>query len=148
MHELLRPAGNQMFDTRAWRDPAVVDGDGIEPPTSTELAEHPPEPLKTSGFGTETDLGRPKSRSSAAPPAAHSRFILAATTTLLHFLTSSEISLAKSAGDPPRAVPPRVASRAWSFGSAMLRLTSLFSFSMISSGVRFGPPRPNHALAS
>jgi hypothetical protein len=29
-----------MFDTRAWHGPAVVGGDGIEPPTSTELAEH------------------------------------------------------------------------------------------------------------
>jgi len=29
MHELLRPAGDQMFDTRAWRGPAVVGGDGI-----------------------------------------------------------------------------------------------------------------------
>jgi hypothetical protein len=28
-----------MFDTRAWRGPAVVGGDGIEPPTSTELAD-------------------------------------------------------------------------------------------------------------
>ncbi len=42
MRELLRPAGDQMFDTRAWRGPAVVGGDGIEPPTSTELAEHDP----------------------------------------------------------------------------------------------------------
>jgi hypothetical protein len=31
-----------MFDTRAWRGPAVVGGDGIEPPTSTELAEYDP----------------------------------------------------------------------------------------------------------
>ena len=42
MPELLRPAGDQMFDTREWRGPAVVGGDGIEPPTSTELAEHDP----------------------------------------------------------------------------------------------------------
>ena len=35
MHVVLRPAGDQMFDTRAWRGPAVVGGDGIEPPTST-----------------------------------------------------------------------------------------------------------------
>jgi len=27
-----------MLDTRVWRDPAVVGGDGIEPLTSTELA--------------------------------------------------------------------------------------------------------------
>ena len=39
MPELLRPAGDQMFDTRAWRGPAVVGGDGIEPPTSTELTD-------------------------------------------------------------------------------------------------------------
>ena len=74
--------------------------------------------------------------------------ILAAKITLLHFLTSSEISLAKSAGDPPRGVPPRLASRDWSFGSAMLTLISLFSFSMTSVGVRLGPPMPYHELAS
>jgi hypothetical protein len=42
MPELLRVASDHMFDTRAWRGPAVVGGDGIEPPTSTELAEHDP----------------------------------------------------------------------------------------------------------
>jgi hypothetical protein len=42
MHTLLRSAGDQMYDTRAWRGPAVVGGDGIEPPTSTELAERDP----------------------------------------------------------------------------------------------------------
>jgi hypothetical protein len=42
MHVVLRPAGDQMFDTRAWRGPAVVGGDGIEPPTFTGLAEHDP----------------------------------------------------------------------------------------------------------
>src|SRR6516162_5614459 len=84
----------------------------------------------------------------ASSPAAQSRFILAAKITLLHFFTSSEISLAKSAGDPPRTVPPRLANCAWSFGSAMLTLTPLFSISMTSSGVRFGPQMPNHALAS
>jgi hypothetical protein len=51
MHVLQRPAGDQMFDTRAWRGLAVVGGDGIELPTSTELAEHSPKPLKTPGFG-------------------------------------------------------------------------------------------------
>jgi hypothetical protein len=30
MHALLRPAGDQMHDTRAWRGPAVVGGDGID----------------------------------------------------------------------------------------------------------------------
>src|SRR6516165_2198437 len=81
----------------------------------------------------------------ASSPAAHSRFILAAKITLLHFFTSSEISLAKSSGDPARVVPPRLASCAWSFGTAILTLTSLFSFSMTSAGVRFGPQMPYHA---
>src|SRR5215470_7336093 len=84
----------------------------------------------------------------ASSPAAQSRFILAANTTLLHFFTSSEISLAKSSGDPARVVPPRLANCAWSFGTAILTLTSLFSFSTTSAGVRFGPQMPNHALAS
>jgi len=81
----------------------------------------------------------------ASSPAAHSRFILAAKITLLHFFTSSEISLAKSSGDPARVVPPRLASCAWSFGAAILTLTSLFSFWMTSAGVRFGPQMPYHA---
>jgi hypothetical protein len=34
MPELLRPAGDQMFDTRAWRGRAVVGGDGIESPAA------------------------------------------------------------------------------------------------------------------
>ena len=84
----------------------------------------------------------------ASSPAAHSRLILAAKITVLHFFTSSEISLAKSSGDPARVVPPRLASCAWSFGTAILTLTSLFSFSMTSAGVRFGPQMPYHELAS
>jgi hypothetical protein len=32
MHVVLRPAGDQMFDTREWRALALVGGDGIEPP--------------------------------------------------------------------------------------------------------------------
>src|SRR5262245_47582152 len=74
--------------------------------------------------------------------------MLAATITLPHFLISSEMSLPKSAGEPPSTVPPRLASRALSFGSAMLILTSLLSLSMSSAGVLFGAPMPNHALAS
>src|SRR5882672_6270101 len=112
-------------------------GDGLRPPS---YRAHPRLYLSRHRPAEIPQCGR--------SPAAHSRFILAAKITLLHFLTSSAISLAKSAGDPPRAVPPRLASFAWSFGSAMLTLTSLFSFSMTSSGVRFGPPMPYHALAS
>src|SRR5262249_4611771 len=54
---------------------------------------------------------------------------LAATITLPHFLVSSEMSLPKSAGEPASTVPPRLASRALNFGSAVLILTSLFSLS-------------------
>src|SRR5438445_239267 len=89
-----------------------------------------------------------KSRSAASCPAVHSRLIVVVRITLLHFLVSAEMNLPKSAGDPPSAVPPRSASRALSFGSPTLTLTSLFSLSMISSGVRFGAPMPNHTLAS
>src|SRR5262249_49267652 len=79
---------------------------------------------------------------------AYIGLMLAATITLLHFLISSEMSLPKSAGEPPSTVPPRLASRALNFGSAMLILTSLFSLSMSSAVVLFGAPMPYHALAS
>jgi len=42
MPEPLRPAGDQLLDTRKWRSPALVGGDGIEPPASNEVAEHNP----------------------------------------------------------------------------------------------------------
>src|SRR5499427_1757581 len=59
----------------------------------------------------------------------HCGLMLAATITLPHFLVSSEMSLPKSAGEPASTVPPRLASRALNFGSAVLILTSLFSLS-------------------
>src|SRR6476620_6238968 len=37
MPEPLRPAGDQLLDTRKWRSPALVGGDGIEPPASNEV---------------------------------------------------------------------------------------------------------------
>src|SRR6516164_8326426 len=83
-----------------------------------------------------------------APQVSWVHLMLAAKITLPHFLVSSEMSLAKSAGEPASTVPPRLASRALNFGSAMLTLTSLFSLSMSSAGVLFGAPMPNHALAS
>src|SRR4029453_7314435 len=78
----------------------------------------------------------------------HSGLMPADLITLPHFLVSSEMSLPKSAGEPASTVPPRLASCALNFGSAMLILTSLFSLSMSSTGVLFGAPMPNHALAS
>jgi hypothetical protein len=69
------------------------------------------------------DIGRIKIPRCGSSPAVQSRLILAARITLLHFLVSSEITLPKSAGNPPSTVPPRSASRALSFGSATLTLT-------------------------
>src|SRR6476620_11728561 len=74
--------------------------------------------------------------------------MLAATITLPHLLVSSEISVPKSAGDPERTMPARLASRDSNFGSAMLMLTSLFSLSISSAGVFLGASIPYHALAS
>src|SRR5215470_16826449 len=76
----------------------------------------------------------------------HCGLMLAATITLPHFLVSSEMSLPKSAGEPASGAAPKTASRAWNLGSAMLALTSVLSLSMISTGVFFGAPMPNHAL--
>src|SRR5262249_36287421 len=90
----------------------------------------------------------PNGRYGTSRGIAYIGLMLAATITLPHFLVSSEMSLPKSAGEPGSTVPPRLASRALNFGSAMLILTSLFSLSMSSTGVLFGAPMPNHALAS
>src|SRR5437016_3577295 len=68
--------------------------------------------------------------------------------TLPHFSVSSAMSLPKSAGEPASTAPPTSASRAFSFGSARLVLTSLLSLSTISTGVLLGTPRPSHALDS
>src|SRR5262245_27383298 len=78
----------------------------------------------------------------------HSGLILAARITLPHFMVSSAISLAKSAGEPGSTVAPRLASRAWKLASARLALTCVFNLLMISAGVFLGAPMPYHALAS
>ena len=76
----------------------------------------------------------------------HYGLMLAAKITLPHFMVSSAMSLAKSAGEPGSTVAPRLASRAWKLASARLALTCLFSLSMTSSGVRFGAPMPNQIV--
>src|SRR5215813_637021 len=78
----------------------------------------------------------------------HSGLMLAARTTLAHFSVSAAMSLAKSAGEPARIVPPSSASRALIFGSATPAFNSLLSLSMISAGVFLGTPTPCQPLAS
>src|SRR6516164_2713054 len=64
--------------------------------------------------------------------------------TFPHFSVSSAMSLPKSAGEPGRTAPPRLANRAFSLGSARPALISVLSFSTISDGVFFGALRPTH----
>jgi hypothetical protein len=78
----------------------------------------------------------------------HYGLMLAAKITLPHFMVSSAISLAKSAGEPGSTVAPRLASRAWKLASARLALTCVFNLLMISAGVFLGAPMPYQLLAS
>src|SRR4051812_36869821 len=78
----------------------------------------------------------------------YSALMLAALITLTHFSVSSAISLPKSAGEPPRILPPRSAMRAFSFASASAALISLFSLSTMSAGVLRGAATPYQELAS
>ena len=50
--------------------------------------------------------------------------MLATRITLPHFLISSAMSLPKSAGEPPIAVPPMLANRSFTLGSARTALVS------------------------
>ena len=67
--------------------------------------------------------------------------------TLPHFAVSPSISSAKSAGEPEITVAPRSANRALILGSARPALISLFSLSMMSAGVPFGPLLPASHLS-
>src|SRR5262245_16189618 len=78
----------------------------------------------------------------------HSGLMLAARITVAHFSVSSAMSFLKSAGEPGRTVPPRLASRDFILGSARPVLISSLSFSMISADVVFGAPTPYQVLAS
>src|SRR5262245_18730992 len=78
----------------------------------------------------------------------HYGLMLAAKITLPHFMVSSAISLAKSAGEPGSTVAPRLASRAWKLASARLALTCVFNLLMVSAGVFLGAPMPYQLLAS
>jgi hypothetical protein len=64
--------------------------------------------------------------------------MLAARMTLPHFLVSSEMSFAKSPGEPASTTAPKLASRASNLESAMLAPTSRLNRSMISADVFFG----------
>src|SRR5262249_37769771 len=78
----------------------------------------------------------------------HSGLILAVRMTFAHFLVSSAMNLVKSAAEPPNAMPPSSASRAFVVGSASAALIPWLSLSKISAGVVLGRPTPCHELAS
>src|ERR1700676_1895953 len=78
----------------------------------------------------------------------HSALMPANLTTFAHFAISSPMRPANSEEEPASTVPPRSANRAFSPGSSRQALISALSFSTISTGVFFGAPTPNHALAS
>src|SRR5262249_40780201 len=78
----------------------------------------------------------------------HSGLMFVDLITLAHFSVSSAISLPNSAGEPPRTVPPRSASRAFILGSARPALISLLSLSTIAAGVFSGAPTRKRPLAS
>ena len=61
--------------------------------------------------------------------------MLAARITLSHFSVSAAMNAPRSAGVPGRVMPPKSASRAFSFGSARAALISRLSCAMISAGV-------------
>src|SRR4029077_20024838 len=77
----------------------------------------------------------------------HSGLMAANFTTLPHFSVSAAMSLPKSAGEPPIAIPPDSASRVLNAGSPRPALISLLSRSMISAGVLLGAPIPYQVLA-
>src|SRR5262249_4215691 len=64
----------------------------------------------------------------------HSGLILAVRMTFAHFSLSSAMNLAKSAAEPPNAMPPSSASRAFVVGSASAALIPWLSLSIISAG--------------
>src|SRR5262249_58727047 len=78
----------------------------------------------------------------------HSALMPANLITFAHFSVSSAMSRPKSVGEPTSPMPPTLASRALILGSESAALISVLSLSMISSGVFFGAPTPNHVLAS
>src|SRR5262249_47506605 len=78
----------------------------------------------------------------------HSGLILAVRMTFAHFSVSSAMNLAKSAAEPPNAMPQSSASRAFVVGSASAALIPWLSLSIISAGVVLGRPTPCHELAS
>ena len=84
-------------------------------------------------------IGQPPDQSAFAPENL---------TTLAHLSVSSAISFPKSAGVPPRTVPPKSASRAFILGSVRPTLICLLRLSTMSGGVFLGATTPNHVLAS
>ena len=70
---------------------------------------------------------------------AYIGLMLAATITLPHFLVSSEMSLPKSAGEPPSTMPPRLASRALNLAKSFARIVAVnrqLQVSLLDAGVQ------------
>src|SRR6516225_8524920 len=80
--------------------------------------------------------------------ADHSALMPANLTTLAHFSVSAAMNFPSSSGAIGISTTPTSASRDFAFASASTALISLLSLSMISTGVFFGAPTPNHPLAS
>src|SRR5262245_61658639 len=78
----------------------------------------------------------------------HYGLMLAAKITLPHFMVSSAISLAKSAGEPGRPVAQSLASSDWKLASVRLALYCVLHILMISAGVFLVAPMPYQLLAS
>src|SRR5215471_2166256 len=78
----------------------------------------------------------------------HCSLIPANLTTLAHFSVSAAMNFPSSSGAIGISTTPTSASRDFAFASASAALISLLSLSMISIGVFFGAPTPNHPLAS
>jgi hypothetical protein len=103
-----------------------------------------------SSAGSSTSRPEPAAASTALVRAVRSHSTLAPDemTTFSHFAVSAAITLPKSSAEPGIGLPPSSARRARIFGSARARFTSALTLSMISFGVPFGMPMPNHAVAS
>src|ERR1022692_1642324 len=109
-----------------------------------EQRQHPPPDARICGGEVSLIFLANVSDAQDGPLLDHSALAPENLTTLAHFSVSSAMSLPKSVGEPGSTVPPRSSSRPLILGSARAALISLLSFSMISAGVFFGTPTPNH----
>src|SRR5215510_1012663 len=105
-------------------------------------------PLHMSAIGGKADICRTDHMERVIGILAQTGVMPANFTTLPHFSVSSARSLLKSEGEPGSVEAPSSANRACDLGSARIAFTALLTLSMASPAVRFGAPKPYHALAS